>query len=237
MRYSIRIKSILLIGIPVVLTYLAVMAFDILRVWQRVANESELRMAGLVQNYAKQFDAQLKKIARPAAWNKSISAAMPTTISAANGNGGTSLYRPKAPVWTTPDFNEDAGNIMMPKIDAFETCRHLKVEDATVEDYNAHTWRKPCRNVPRACRSLSASASIAASAPSEISAATTRWTIPSSAPTSTWPPDSKPNAEAGRILISAANYELVSDSVRCSRHRAIRVKGIDRKITTYWIEG
>ena len=47
----------------------------------------------------------------------------------------------------------------------------------------------------------------------------------------------EPNAEAGRILISAANYELVSDSVRCSRHRSIRVKGIGREITTYWIEG
>ena len=36
MRYLIRTKLILLIGIPVVLTYLVVMAFDILRIRQRV---------------------------------------------------------------------------------------------------------------------------------------------------------------------------------------------------------
>ncbi len=49
----------MLIGIPVVLTYLAVMAFDILTVRQRVEHETGLRMANLVPNYPKQFDAQL----------------------------------------------------------------------------------------------------------------------------------------------------------------------------------
>ena len=50
MRYLIRTKLILLIGIPVVLTYLAVMAFDILQVRQLVEHETELHMANLVQN-------------------------------------------------------------------------------------------------------------------------------------------------------------------------------------------
>lgn len=64
MRYLIRTKLILLIGIPVVLTYLVVMAFDILRVRQRVEHETELRMANLVQNYAKRFDAQVARSTR-----------------------------------------------------------------------------------------------------------------------------------------------------------------------------
>ena len=64
MRYLIRTKLILLIGIPVVLTYLVVMAFDILRVRQRVEHETELRMANLVQNNAKQFDAQVARSIR-----------------------------------------------------------------------------------------------------------------------------------------------------------------------------
>ena len=50
MRYLIRTKLILLLGIPVVLTYLAVMAFDILQVRQLVEHETELHMANLVQN-------------------------------------------------------------------------------------------------------------------------------------------------------------------------------------------
>ena len=48
MPYLIRTQLILLIGIPGVLTYLVVMAFDILRVRQRVEHETELRMANLV---------------------------------------------------------------------------------------------------------------------------------------------------------------------------------------------
>ncbi len=66
MRYLIRTKLILLIGIPVVLTYLAVMAFDILQVRQLVEHETELHMANLVQNYARQFDARLNEIAHVA---------------------------------------------------------------------------------------------------------------------------------------------------------------------------
>ena len=54
----------MLIGIPVVLTYLAVMAFDILTVRQRVEHETELRMANLVPNYPKQFDAQATRTTR-----------------------------------------------------------------------------------------------------------------------------------------------------------------------------
>ena len=64
MRYLIRTKLILLIGISVVLTYLVVIAFDILRVRQRVEHETELRMANLVQNYAKRFDAQVARSTR-----------------------------------------------------------------------------------------------------------------------------------------------------------------------------
>ena len=64
MRYLICTKLVLLIGIPVVLTYLAVMAFDILRVRQRVEHETELRMANLVRNHAKQFDAPVARSTR-----------------------------------------------------------------------------------------------------------------------------------------------------------------------------
>ena len=53
MRYLICTKLVILIGIPVALTYLTVMAFDILRVRQRVEHEIELRMANLVRNHAK----------------------------------------------------------------------------------------------------------------------------------------------------------------------------------------
>ena len=47
----------------------------------------------------------------------------------------------------------------------------------------------------------------------------------------------EPNAEPGRILVSASTKELVGSSIRCMPHGAIRVKGIDREITTYWVEG
>ena len=72
MRYSIRTKLMLLIGIPVVLTYLAVMAYDTLQVQQRVVHETELRMTDLVQNYAQQLDAQLKEVAQVARLTRSF---------------------------------------------------------------------------------------------------------------------------------------------------------------------
>ncbi len=64
MRYLIWTKLVLLIGIPVVLTYLAVMAFDILRVRQRAEHEIELRIANLLRNHAKQFDAPVTRSTR-----------------------------------------------------------------------------------------------------------------------------------------------------------------------------
>ena len=158
MRYLIRTKLILLIGIPIVLTYLVVMAFDILRVRQRVEHETELRMANLVQNYAKQFDAQVARSTRtfveihPEISSEQIYAQLRANLvqnylneMAAIGNkhGGTlDKFMGVTASWV------------------FSATRNARARCKT--PYNAYTWRKPCRNAPQACRSPSASASIAA---------------------------------------------------------------------------
>ncbi len=43
------------------------------------------------------------------------------------------------------------------------------------------------------------------------------------------------NSEAGRILISDSTYELIKDEIPCVPRGKIRVKGIDRDISTYWV--
>ena len=42
------------------------------------------------------------------------------------------------------------------------------------------------------------------------------------------------NSESGKILISENTYKLIKDHIRCEPREAIRVKGIDRDIMTYW---
>ncbi len=44
-------------------------------------------------------------------------------------------------------------------------------------------------------------------------------------------------SEPGRILISDTTHELVKDLVHTTRGDTLRVKGIDRDITTYWVDG
>jgi len=43
------------------------------------------------------------------------------------------------------------------------------------------------------------------------------------------------NSEPNQILISETTYHLVKDFVNCEARNPIRVKGIDRDITTYWV--
>jgi len=45
----------------------------------------------------------------------------------------------------------------------------------------------------------------------------------------------EPSADPGKTLISESTYRLVGNDVACSAHGNIRVKGIERDITTYWV--
>ena len=45
------------------------------------------------------------------------------------------------------------------------------------------------------------------------------------------------NSESGRVLISERTYELISEEVNCQPRGPILVKGIEREINTYWVEG
>ena len=45
------------------------------------------------------------------------------------------------------------------------------------------------------------------------------------------------NAEPGRIQISDTTYELVKDYIECEPRGTVQVKGIERKIMTYWVIG
>ncbi len=44
------------------------------------------------------------------------------------------------------------------------------------------------------------------------------------------------NAEAGKILISEATYELVKSRIPCKNNGFIKVKGIERDLNTFWVE-
>lgn len=44
------------------------------------------------------------------------------------------------------------------------------------------------------------------------------------------------NSKTGRILISQAAYELIGDQIPCTVQGDIKVKGIDRLLTTYWVQ-
>ncbi|NVK26271.1 MAG: adenylate cyclase [Gammaproteobacteria bacterium] len=42
------------------------------------------------------------------------------------------------------------------------------------------------------------------------------------------------SSDAGKILISKQTYELVKDVIRCESRGALRLKGIEQEIATYW---
>ncbi len=44
-------------------------------------------------------------------------------------------------------------------------------------------------------------------------------------------------SEPGKMLISAATYELVKDDFWCDEHGKVTVKGIEGEIMTYWVNG
>ena len=44
------------------------------------------------------------------------------------------------------------------------------------------------------------------------------------------------NSDSGIILISESTYELIRDHYKCTLQGNIEMKGIDRKINTYWLD-
>jgi PAS domain S-box-containing protein len=77
MRLTIRRKILLLIALPIFLTYAFVLGYGLLQLKHQAEKQAEVQMADIATHYARQFDARLREMAQVARTTASVLAIAP----------------------------------------------------------------------------------------------------------------------------------------------------------------